>query len=107
MVETTNTGTSTSGTYTAPTIPYCASRLPCGYCYILGRACPMQFATNFPGYDPYKITCTQIGTAYGNTSIGKCAKVCNNKTDLGYCKTTACIRSEYGGDPNYGIGNGA
>lgn len=38
---------------------------------------------------------------------GKCDRVCENKTDLGYCRTTACIKPEYGGDPNFGIGNGA
>ena len=36
----------------------------------------------------------------------KCAKVCQYKTDLGYCKFTACVMPEYGGDSNYGIGNG-
>lgn len=60
-----------------------------------------------------QITCTQTGTAAANTSDrisltmgGKCGLICDNKTDLGYCKTTACIRHEFGGDSNYGIGNG-
>lgn len=40
-------------------------------------------------------------------NTAKCSKVCNNKTDLGYCRTTVCIRPEFDGDPDYGIGNGA
>ena len=38
---------------------------------------------------------------------GRCDKICSNKTDFGYCRTTVCIHLAYGGDPNYGIGNGA
>lgn len=29
------------------------------------------------------------------TGIGPCPVVCDNKTDLGYCKTTGCIKSDY------------
>lgn len=28
----------------------------------------------------------------GNTKAGPCDKVCDNKTALGYCRTTACIK---------------
>ena len=38
---------------------------------------------------------------------GKCTRVCDNKTDMGYCRTTACIKPEYGGDEDYGRGNWA
>ena len=54
-----------------------------------------------------KITCTNGGTVWGNVSTGRCGKVCEHKTDLGYCRYTACINPTYGGGPNYGIGNGA
>lgn len=62
--------------------------------------CPCYF-TNL------QVTCTQTGMAWGNTNPGKCAKICNHKTDLGYCRYTACINPDYGGDPNYRIGNGS
>ena len=29
------------------------------------------------------------------TGIGSCPAECDNKTDLGYCKTTGCIKSGY------------
>lgn len=54
-----------------------------------------------------KITCTNGGIVWGNVSTGRCGRVCEHKTDLGYCRYTACINPTYGGDPNYGIGNGA
>lgn len=50
-------------------------------------------------------TITTNTVKWGNTSIGPCYKVCDNKTDFGYCKTSACINPRYGGDPDYGIGN--
>jgi hypothetical protein len=43
-------------------------------------------------------------TIRGNLPTGRCSKVCDNKTDLGYCRTTACIKPEYGGDEDYGRG---
>ncbi len=54
-----------------------------------------------------KVTCSNSGSAWGRVQDGKCDKICNNKTDFGYCRTTVCINPAYGGDPNYGIGNGA
>ena len=45
--------------------------------------------------------------SWGNIQGGKCDKVCDNKTEWGYCRTTVCIKPEYGGDPDYGIGNNA
>ena len=50
---------------------------------------------------------TDSGRTWGRVNTGKCSRICDNKTDLGYCRTTACIKPEYGGDPDYGIGNGA
>lgn len=50
---------------------------------------------------------TNFGLTWGNVQGGPCPKICDNKTDSGYCKTTACIKPEYGGDPDYGIENGA
>lgn len=38
QTETINSSTGTGSTTTS----YCANRLPCGYCMVLGRACPMQ-----------------------------------------------------------------
>lgn len=76
-------------------------------CPKCGRALA-PWVSSCPCYlENLQITCTQTGTAVGNTSTGKCGLICDNKTDLGYCKTTACIRQEFGGDSNYGIGNGA
>lgn len=54
-----------------------------------------------------QITCTNGGIVWGNVSMGKCERICPHKTDLGYCRFTACVNPTYGGDPNYGIGNGA
>ena len=54
-----NTTTTTTGTgyyYRDP----CASKLPCGYCMLLNRPCPMQTNSFIsPSWDPnqYKITC--------------------------------------------------
>lgn len=51
-------------------------------------------------------TNTSTNTSYvkGNATAGRCDKVCDNKTSLGYCRTTACIKPEYGGDEDYGRG---
>ena len=49
-----------TGTYTTSTTNYCPQRLPCGYCVLLSRACPMQGNTTItPGWDPnwYKVYC--------------------------------------------------
>ena len=59
-----------------------------------------------------QITCdrtstTNVGKPLTNYRDGKCDKMCVHKTDLGYCRYTACIIPSYGGDPDYGIGNGA
>ena len=54
----------------------------------------------------YPKTSSNYGRIFTDPSYAPCTKICDNKTDLGYCKTTVCIKSEYGGDPNYGIGNG-
>lgn len=54
-----------------------------------------------------EVTVTRSNVVTGNVCFGPCDKVCDNKTDLGYCRTTVCIKPEYGGDPNYGVGNGA
>ena len=34
--------------------------------------------------------------------IGMCPYVCNNKTSLGYCKTTGCINPKYNRHSNTG-----
>lgn len=60
-VNTTTTGT-TGTTYTAANT--CGNKLPCGYCLLLNRPCPMQSNTFVtPTWDPnwYKITCQQEG----------------------------------------------
>lgn len=57
-VNTTTTGTS----YTVSSS--CGSKLPCGYCMLLNRPCPMQFEMiKSPTWDPnwYKITCNTEG----------------------------------------------
>ena len=49
-----------TGTYTTNTTNYCPQRLPCGYCVLLSRACPMQSNTTItPTWDPnwYKVYC--------------------------------------------------
>ena len=56
MAETTATNTTTTTSYSN----YCPQRLPCGYCVLLSRPCPMQCNTNItPTWDPnwYKIYC--------------------------------------------------
>lgn len=54
-------------------------------------------------------TVTSSNYIFGNnfhvSDGGPCQKICQHKTDLGYCKFTACVNPDYGGDPNYGIGN--
>lgn len=56
-VNTTTTGTGYSYTNT------CGNKLPCGYCTLLNRPCPMQYFVT-PTWDPnwYKITCNTEGT---------------------------------------------
>ena len=76
-------------------------------CPKCGRALA-PWVSSCPCYlENLQITCTQTGTAVGNTSNGKCSLICDNKTDLGYCKTTVCIRQKFDGDSNYGIRNRA
>ena len=75
-------------------------------CPRCGRALA-PWMSECPCYLTKTITTTNATVHWGNTSAGRCDKVCSNKTDMGYCRTTACIKPEYGGDPNYGIGNGA
>lgn len=60
-----------------------------------------------PCYIQTVSTGMNYGRSLGLTNTGKCGRVCDNKTALGYCRTSACIKPEYFGDPNYGIGNGA
>lgn len=55
MVQTTTTGTN-SITYT-DSVQNCGYRLPCGYCKMLDKACPM-------GWVKYDITCDSIGDAH-------------------------------------------
>lgn len=50
---------------------------------------------------------TNSMTIWGNVNAGRCNRVCDNKTEMGYCRTTACIKPEYGGDEDYGRGNNA
>ena len=53
-------------------------------------------------------TTTNYSGSWELVNTGKCSRICDNKTALGYCRTTACIKPEYGGDADYGIGgNGA
>ena len=57
-----NTGSTTgtlNGSYTYQTCS-CAHRLPCGYCPLLSRVCPMQGVTINPGWN--EVTCTGKGT---------------------------------------------
>ena len=35
--------------------------------------------------------------------IGQCNKVCENKTEFGYCKSTVCSNPRYNGISNVGI----
>lgn len=42
MIDTTNTSTTGSYTYSSCT---CVHRLPCGYCPLLSKPCPMQTIT--------------------------------------------------------------
>ena len=58
-------------------------------------------------YENMTVTTSSNTVATNNLGGRKCDKVCGNKTDYGYCRTTVCIRPEFGGDPDYGIGNGA
>lgn len=57
--------------------------------------------------DGAELAVSNGGTVCGNISTGKCSRVCSNKDDWGYCRTTVCIRPEFGLDQNYGTGNGA
>ena len=36
-------------------------------------------------------------------NIMGCPHVCDNKTSLGYCRTTACINTKYNGSGTYTI----
>ena len=65
-----------------------------------------QITTN--ATDTNRCNSTYIRDTMVNPNVGgPCPHVCDNKTDMGYCKTTGCIKPEHGGDPNYGIGAGA
>lgn len=48
-----------SGSYTYNSCP-CASRLPCGYCPLLNRVCPMQGVTINPHWN--EVTCNGNST---------------------------------------------
>lgn len=53
--------TSTTGTFTNFT-NYCLHRLPCGYCTILEKRCPMYYTNDFrigdtPPYNLNQVTC--------------------------------------------------
>lgn len=63
--DTSNTGVSTTYQYQNPS---CVHRLPCGYCPLLGRTCPMQTVTitnepyiNTP-WNLTEVTCKTGGT---------------------------------------------
>ena len=47
MTETTTTGTNIN--FNAQ---YCVHRLPCGYCQLMSRVCPMQGTTITPTWEP-------------------------------------------------------
>lgn len=47
-------------------------------------------------YENAKITCTHNDTDIGNVSGGRCGEACSNKTEFGYCRTTACIKPKGG-----------
>ena len=57
-----------------------------------------------PCYQTKTVTASNFTLNWGNTEAGRCEKVCDNKTDMGYCRTTVCINPRYGGDQDYGIG---
>ena len=75
MAEASNTVSTSS--YTAYT-NYCFHRLPCGYCMMMDRPCPMvgnvtyQTTGTYPGYDPdwwKKVTCNDAPkVTYSNTT---------------------------------------
>ena len=69
-----DSATINTGTYTT----YCPQRLPCGYCVLLSRACPMQSNTTItPGWDPnwYKVYCSATAdapkTSYNNITCSE------------------------------------
>lgn len=39
----------------------------------------------------------------GFTPSDKCLHLCGNKTEYGYCKTTACINPKYNGSETYKV----
>lgn len=59
MVNDSSTTGPLSGSYTYNTCS-CAHRLPCGYCPLLSRVCPMQGVTINPYWN--EVTCNGNGT---------------------------------------------
>ena len=72
-------------------------------CPKCGRALA-PWVSECPRYLDKAVITTNSTAAWGNMKAGRCDKVCDNKTDMGYCRTTACIKPEYGGDEDYGRG---
>lgn len=63
MNDTVNTTTTGTPGYSYSNT--CGSKLPCGYCMLLNRPCPMQsntFVTPTWGPDWNKVTCNTEGT---------------------------------------------
>ena len=60
----TNTGSETSA-QSSVTYGTCANRLPCGFCIILNRACPMQNSN----FNPMWVTTTPCTVPYGNGEV--------------------------------------
>lgn len=50
--DTSTTGTSANINYSKE---YCVNRLPCGYCTLLGRACPMYYTNTIPVEPTWKL----------------------------------------------------
>ena len=72
-------------------------------CPKCGRALA-PWISECPCYLEKEVIPTNSTDTWGNVQAGKCNRVCNNKTDMGYCRTTVCIKPEYGGDEDYGRG---
>lgn len=72
-------------------------------CPKCGRALA-PWISECPCYLDKAVITTNSTAALGNVQAGRCNRVCDNKTDMGYCRTTACIKPEYSGDEDYGRG---
>ena len=59
-VNDSSTGTATSFSYTA-----CWHRLPCGYCTIMSRPCPMQTYSVAPNWYSTDVTCVNMSGGVG------------------------------------------